>query len=119
MTDKRLPPDAYPAALGEDDAPESVRSWLLAALACALAVFVLHALRGLLAEVYYQDIVDEIADMSPLRLGLAVAATSASYLALTGYDASALRYAGAAVAGARAGGAGDGRGLYRVVSLPS
>ncbi len=97
MTDNKLKPNAHPAAAGDDDAPESVRNWLLAALAIALAVFVLHALRGLLAEVHYEDIVAEIADMSPVRLLLALVATSASYLALTGYDASALRYAGATV----------------------
>jgi phosphatidylglycerol lysyltransferase len=97
MTDDSLESKALPSAMTEDDAPDRVRNSLLAALAIALAVFVLNALRGLLAEVRYEDIVAEIADMSTLRLGLAMAATSASYLALTGYDASALRYAGAKV----------------------
>ena len=80
-----------------DGARDRVRNWLLAALACVLAVVVLHALRGLLAEVHYQDIVSEISATAPLRLLLAVAATAASYVALTAYDASALRYAGATV----------------------
>ena len=94
MTEKT----ASPATSGDDDdAPDRVRNWLLAALACALAIFVLYALRGLLAEVHYQDIVDEIADMPTSRLGLALLATALSYAALTGYDASALRYAGATV----------------------
>lgn len=96
MEDSRPQPIAA-SQVAQDDAPDRVRNWLLAVLACALAVFVLHALRGLLAPVHYQDIVSEIAAMPPLRLALALAATAGSYLALTAYDASALRYAGATV----------------------
>lgn len=90
-------PTAVAATARDDDAPDRVRNWLLAALACALALFVLHALSGLLAQVHYRDIVTEIAAMPPLQLLLALLATAASYLALTGYDSSALRYAGATV----------------------
>jgi len=97
MKDNRPPAADPPRSARDEDTPDRVRAWLLAALACALALLVLHALSGLLAEVHYQDIVAEIADMPPSRLALALLATAASYLALTGYDASALRYAGASV----------------------
>ena len=90
----RTPPST---AAESDDAPDRVRHWLLAALACALALLVLHTLKGLLADVRYAAIVEEIGATPPLRLGLALLATCASYVALTGYDASALRYAGVKV----------------------
>ena len=79
----------------DDNTPDRVRHWLLAALACALAFLVLHTLRGLLDEVQYADIVAEISTVPATHLALALLATCASYVALTGYDASALRYAGA------------------------
>jgi phosphatidylglycerol lysyltransferase len=97
MTDSDGRAPVATGATPRDDAPDRVRNGLLAALAIALALLVLHALSGLLAEVHYQDIVDEIVDMSPSRLLLATLATAASYVALTGYDSSALRYAGASV----------------------
>ncbi|MCC6710108.1 MAG: bifunctional lysylphosphatidylglycerol flippase/synthetase MprF [Gammaproteobacteria bacterium] len=97
MTDIQAPAPGESPATRDDDAPDRVRNGLLVALACALAVLVLHALSGLLAEVHYQDVVDEIAAMPSSRLLWAVLATAASYLALTGYDSSALRYAGATV----------------------
>ena len=93
---KQTPPVAT-ATHNDDNARDRVRHWLLAVLACALALLVLHTLSGLLAEVHYEDIVAEISAMPGTRLALALLATCASYVALTGYDVSALRYAGAKV----------------------
>lgn len=62
--------------------------------ALGLAAAVLHALRNLLAQVRYVDIVDEIAATPPIDLFWAILATALSFLALSGYDASGLRYIG-------------------------
>ncbi len=78
-------------------ASDRVRHWLLAALVCALLLLVLHTLAALVADVRYVDIVDAITATPRPHLGFALLATGASYLALTRYDASALRYAGAKV----------------------
>jgi phosphatidylglycerol lysyltransferase len=88
-------PPTPTAGADHDHAPDRVRSWLLAALVCALVLLVLHTLSGLLTQVRYTDIVDEIGATPRLHLVYALLATCASYIALTGYDASALRYAGA------------------------
>lgn len=70
------------------------RPWLIAAAVLVLGVLLFDALRGLLREVRYADVVAQVA-AKPLRdLLLAGLATALSYLVLTGYDASALKYAG-------------------------
>ena len=51
MEDRR-PQPAAASQVAQHDAPDRVRNWLLAALVCALALFVLHALHGLLAQVH-------------------------------------------------------------------
>lgn len=71
-----------------------VRPWLVGLAALGLAAAVLEALRNLLAQVRYVDIVNEIAATPPLDLFWAVLATALSFLALSGYDASGLRYIG-------------------------
>jgi phosphatidylglycerol lysyltransferase len=73
------------------------RPWLIAAAALALSAAVLHALRGLLSEVRYNDVVDQIAAKPFADLALSALATAISYLVLTGYDFSALKYAGVRV----------------------
>lgn len=76
---------------------ERLRPWLVGILSLVLAVAVLHALRTVLAEVSYADIVNEVAAMPTPRLVWAFLATALSFLALSGYDASGLRYVGARV----------------------
>jgi phosphatidylglycerol lysyltransferase len=62
--------------------------------ALGLAAAVLEALRNLLAQVRYVDIVNEIAATPSIDLVWAILATALSFLALSGYDASGLRYIG-------------------------
>lgn len=76
---------------------ERLRPWLIGVLALALAATVLHALRTLLAQVEYDDIANEITAMPTPRLVWALLATALSFLALSGYDASGLRYVGVKV----------------------
>lgn len=76
---------------------ERIRPWLIGVLALGLAAALLHALRTLLAQVHYTDIVNEIAAVPGSHLALALLATALSFLALSGYDASGLRYVGARV----------------------
>jgi phosphatidylglycerol lysyltransferase len=62
-----------------------------------LSALVFDALHGLLHEVRYADVVRQIATQPASNLLWAGLATALSYLVLTGYDFSALRYAGAKV----------------------
>lgn len=71
-----------------------VRAWLIGLVVLALACAVLYELRGLLAQVRYSDILTEISNPPKIDLVLAIAATALSFLALSGYDASGLRYVG-------------------------
>jgi len=59
-----------------------------------LFVLALFALRRLLGEVRYADVIAELRSLHPGAVAIAFAATAASYLALNGYDWSALRYVG-------------------------
>jgi phosphatidylglycerol lysyltransferase len=73
------------------------RLWLISAGALILTAVLFHAFRSLLSEVQYADVMQQIA-AKPLRaLLLAGAATAVSYLVLTGYDISALKYAGVSI----------------------
>ena len=63
----------------------------------ALSALAFDALRGLLREVSYAEVVQQIAAQPASDLLLAGLATALSYLVLTGYDFSALKYAGAKV----------------------
>jgi len=74
-----------------------LRPWLLAAIGIALAALVGVALRRLLSQVHYAGVVAAMDATPAPRLWAAVLATMFSYLALTRYDASALRYVGAEV----------------------
>jgi phosphatidylglycerol lysyltransferase len=77
-----------------------LRPWLLAALGLALTAMVGLALRHLLSDVRYSDVMVAVGATPTPNIVAAVVATAFSYLALTRYDASALRYVGAKVGGA-------------------
>jgi len=62
-----------------------------------MSALLLGALHSLLREVRYADVMRQIAATPVHDLLMAVLATACSYLVLTGYDLSALRYAGAQV----------------------
>lgn len=63
-----------------------------------LGALVFDSLYALLDHVHYADMVAALQATPRSHLLLAVLATALSYIALTGYDASGLRYAGAHVA---------------------
>ncbi|HEY7642483.1 MAG TPA: bifunctional lysylphosphatidylglycerol flippase/synthetase MprF [Steroidobacteraceae bacterium] len=73
------------------------RPWAIGAVIVVLSALVFDALHGLLHEVRYADVVRQIATQPASNLLWAGLATALSYLVLTGYDFSALRYAGAKV----------------------
>ena len=74
-----------------------LRPWLLAAVGIALTAMIGVALRRLLDEVHYAEVMAAMDATPAPRIWAAVLATAFSYLALTRYDASALRYVGATV----------------------
>jgi phosphatidylglycerol lysyltransferase len=76
-----------------------LRPWLLAALGLTLTAMIGVALQRLLAEVHYADVMAAVVATPTPKIAAAVLATAFSYLALTRYDASALRYVGAKVGG--------------------
>ena len=73
------------------------RPWAIGAAVIAISALAFDALRGLLREVSYAEVVQQIATQPVSDLMLAGFATALSYLVLTGYDFSALSYAGAKV----------------------
>jgi len=75
-----------------------LRPWLLGAAGLGLALAIGIALQGLLHEVRYAHVMSAVAATPAAHIVAALIATALSYLALTGYDASSLRYAGAKVA---------------------
>jgi len=69
------------------------RIWLIAAGAGLISLLLYDAFRALLGEVHYADVMQQMA-AEPLRdLLLATLASAVSYLVLTGYDLSAMKYA--------------------------
>jgi phosphatidylglycerol lysyltransferase len=74
-----------------------LKPWLFAGLGILLCMLIAAALRGLLREVRYDSVMRAIAATPALHIGLALVATTASYLILTGYDFSSLTYAHASV----------------------
>ncbi|WP_428421511.1 bifunctional lysylphosphatidylglycerol flippase/synthetase MprF [Methylibium sp.] len=72
-----------------------LQPWMLATLGVLLAGVIFVALRGLLHEVRYASVMAAMRATPASDIALALLATAASYLALTGYDASSLAYAGA------------------------
>jgi phosphatidylglycerol lysyltransferase len=73
------------------------KPWLIGAGVLVITILLVHTLRGLLLEFSYSDLLEAIRGTSVSALGLALLATLVSFLALTGYDASSLRYVGASV----------------------
>jgi phosphatidylglycerol lysyltransferase len=94
------PPALGAATLAGADLGEwwaRLRPWLLAAVGLVLTALLGVALRRLLTEVHYAGVMAAMDDTPAPRIWAAVLATGFSYLALTRYDASALRYVGAKV----------------------
>lgn len=73
------------------------RSWLLVIAALVVLALVVDAFIDLSRQVTYEGVVHAVRRIPGWKLGLAVLATALSFFSLTGYDASALRYAGARV----------------------
>jgi phosphatidylglycerol lysyltransferase len=73
------------------------KPWLIGAAVVAIGALLVHTLREFLAELSYADLLAAIRATDKASLGYAVLATFVSFLALTGYDASSLRYVGAQV----------------------
>jgi len=73
------------------------RPWLIGAALLAVSALLFDALRGLLREVSYAEVVQQIATQPATALLLSGLATVLSYLVLTGYDFSALTYVGVQV----------------------
>ncbi|HSI60228.1 MAG TPA: bifunctional lysylphosphatidylglycerol flippase/synthetase MprF [Ideonella sp.] len=98
-----MPPSRPPTLLQKTLGPTPgaawllLRPWLFAAGGIALACVVALALHNLLHTVRYADVIAALSATPKADLLYALLATALSYLALTGYDASALRYAGAEV----------------------
>src|SRR3546814_2002758 len=70
---------------------------LTIAAAVLLTALILYALQHLTQEIRYRDLLAAIHRTSPGRVLIAVLATAASFVALSGYDFSSLRYVGASV----------------------
>lgn len=75
-----------------------MRPWIVAALGLLIAVALGFTLHGLLRDVRYANVMTAIDGTPRGAIVAALCATLISYFALTEYDASALRYAGAKVA---------------------
>src|SRR3546814_19990449 len=74
-----------------------LRTALTIAAAVLLTALILYALQHLTQEIRYRDLLAAIHRTSPGRVLIAVLATAASFVALSGYDFSSLRYVGASV----------------------
>lgn len=68
------------------------RIWLYPAVTVLLFSLALRVLHGELASIHGSDVSAALTRLGPLAIGLCLAATALSYLALTGYDVLALRY---------------------------
>ncbi|APW39048.1 hypothetical protein RD110_19050 [Rhodoferax koreense] len=79
------------------DALQRWQPWVIGGVAAALILLVGVALHSLLREVRYVEIMNAVHGTPPLQVLLGLAFTAVSYLALSGYDASALAYAHAKV----------------------
>jgi phosphatidylglycerol lysyltransferase len=73
------------------------RPWIIGAALLAVSALLFDALRALLREVSYAEVVQQIATQPARALLLSGLATTLSYLVLTGYDFSALKYVGVQV----------------------
>src|SRR5205085_8580335 len=70
---------------------------LIGGAVLVITLLLVHTLQGLLREFSYGDLLAAIRGTSRGAIGLALLATLVSYLSLTGYDASSLRYVGAPI----------------------
>ena len=73
------------------------RPWIIGAALVAVSALLFDALRALLREVSYAEVVQQISTQPARALLLSGFATTLSYLVLTGYDFSALKYVGVQV----------------------
>ena len=97
QTDSPAPGATAPAGADLGERWAQLRPWLLAVVGVALVALVGVALRRLLVEVHYAQVMAAMDATPTPRIWAAVLATAFSYLALSRYDASALRYVGAQV----------------------
>ena len=97
QTDFPAPGSTTPAGADLGEWWARLRPWLLAVVGIALALLVGVALRRLLDEVHYAGVMAAMDATPGPRIWAAVLATGFSYLALSRYDASALRHVGAKV----------------------
>ncbi|MDA4231620.1 hypothetical protein, partial [Escherichia coli] len=70
-------------------------NWTVLGIVLIVGALVFDSLYALLDHVHYADMVAALHAMPRSHVWLAILATVLSYVALTGYDASGLRYAGA------------------------
>jgi phosphatidylglycerol lysyltransferase len=94
---------AIPDAAAGSGRWTAVKPWLTGVGLLLLGGLVFNALRKVLRDVQYADIVDTMRHMPPHNLLLALLCTVLSYVALTGYDVSSLRYVGAKLKGSTVG----------------
>ncbi len=73
------------------------KPWLVGAAAFIIAALLWRTLQHFFAEFSYDDLLEAIRSTPGSSLALALLATFVSFLALTGYDQSSLRYVGARV----------------------
>jgi phosphatidylglycerol lysyltransferase len=73
------------------------KPWLIGAAVVIVGALLVHALREVFVQFSYRDLLAAIRATDARAITLSVVATFVSYLALTGYDASSLRYVGAPV----------------------
>jgi len=99
MPDSQTP--SLPSAPAAEPLPvlrwSRLRTALTVAAAVLLTALILYALQRLTVQIRYADLLAAIRDTSRLNIALAIAATIASFVALTGYDFSSLRYVDAHV----------------------
>ncbi|MDY7509527.1 bifunctional lysylphosphatidylglycerol flippase/synthetase MprF [Ralstonia wenshanensis] len=87
-----------PATPAPSDSSFGVAGWMVIGVVLVLGALVFDSLYALLDHVHYADMVAALQATPRSHLLLAMLATALSYVALTGYDASGLRYAAAHVA---------------------
>ena len=96
------PAPAETAVVSRPDADASrgfgLGNWTVLGIVLIVGALVFDSLYALLDHVHYADMVAALHATPRSHVWLAILATVLSYVALTGYDASGLRYAGAQVA---------------------
>ncbi len=73
------------------------KKWLIAFVALLLAGLLLAAVRDVLHQLRYEDVINSVQALGPPQLLLALLATAVSFAALTEFDQCALQYVGAEV----------------------